>query len=399
MTRFGAEFNVRVFLFRFLRYDEIMLKILYVITQSELGGAQKYVFDMAQGARRQGYDVTVASAPNPSFRDALEHNGVVFRELKHSRRALHFLTDIKLLLSLVKLLRTEKPDILHLNSSKIGGLGALAGKLCHVRKIIFTAHGWAFNERRPWWQQTAIILASRFAALFQDTIICVSDFDRKAALARKVAPESKLVTVHNGIDVKEFMFLSKEEAREKLGIGQDNFVVGTVANLYKNKSLDTLVLSAISASHAVPDIRFVIIGEGVERARLESMIAKYHLSGHVTLAGALENAPHYLKAFDVFCLPSKKEGLPYTLLEAMAARVPVIASAVGGIPEIITHEKNGLLLKPASPGTLWDAIAFLMKNKKKAKEMQTAAFETVKTGFSRKRMIEETLALYAQQRP
>ena len=190
-----------------------MLKILYVITQSELGGAQKYVLDLAQGARRQGHEVTVASAPNPPFRDALANDGIAFSEIKHSRRALHFFTDVKLFFSLVKLLRTEKPDVLHLNSSKIGGLGALTGRLCHVRKIVFTAHGWAFNERRPWWQKHAIVFISRFAALFQDIIICVSDFDKKTALAYKIAPERKLVAIHNGIDVKEFGFLSREEAR------------------------------------------------------------------------------------------------------------------------------------------------------------------------------------------
>ncbi len=358
------------------------------------GGAQKYVLDVAQGAQEAGYEAIVASAPNPHFRDALAGAGIVFREMKHSQRTLRFVTDIKLFFALYKLIRAEKPDILHLNSSKIGGLGALAGRLARVPKIVFTAHGWAFNEKRPWWQKTAIICASKCAALFQDAIICVSGYDKKSALAHSIALARKLVVIHNGIDAQALKFLLRKEAREKFGIAENNFVVGTIANLYQNKSLDTLALAAISASHAIPEMRIVIIGEGSERARLENLIAKYHLEKTVILAGALENAQQYLKAFDLFVLPSKKEGLPYALLEAMAAKIPCVVSSAGGMPEIIENGKNGLILPHMTPSALADAMVSVHKNKKQAKAMGTAALETLKKKFSLENMIKKTLALY-----
>lgn len=375
-----------------------MQKILYLITQSELGGIQKYVLDMAKGAHDAGNDVTVASTPDKYFHDTLTREGIAFREIKYSQHAFHFGTEIRLFFSLYRLIQTEKPQVLHLNSSRIGGLGALAGKLAHVPKIVFTTHGWTFNEPLPWWQRRLIIFASRFATLFQNAIICVSDFDKKSALAHHVAPEKRLTVIYNGINIKKQSHLPREEARKELRLGESDFVIGSIANFYKSKSLDTLILAAISAVHDRLESKFVIIGDGPERARLENLIAKYHLENHVMLAGARENAAQYLKAFDVFVLPSKKEGLPYAILEAMAAKVPCVASAVCGIPEIIEHEKNGLLLKRPSPGTVWDAIMYLAEHKKRAKELQSAAFETVRTKFSLEKMVKETLALYERER-
>ena len=177
-------------------------------------------------------------------------------------------------------------------------------------------------------------------------------------------------------------------------IDEKSLAVGTIANFYKTKSLDTLVLAAISAVHLSPSIKFVIIGDGPERIKIEELIKKYRLDGYFLLTGALKNAGQYLKAFDIFVMPSKKEGLPYALLEAMAAKIACVASAVGGIPEIIENERNGLLIKDMSPGKLNDAISRLIKDKKTTRALGAAAAETIQSKFSLKQMLEKTLALY-----
>lgn len=374
-----------------------MQKILYITSQVNPGGIRKYVLDMAKGARDAGNDITVASIPNKRFSDILKHEGITFREIQHFQSAFHFITDIQLFFSLYKLIRNEKPNVLHLNGSKIGALGAFAGKLAHVPKVIFTAHGWAFNELYPWWQKRLIIFISRFATLFQNKIICTSHFDKTSALLHHVAPESKIIVIHNGIDIKQF-YLPREDARKILRCEESSFIIGTIANFYKKKSLDTILLAAISAIHDKPESKFVLIGDGPERSSLENLIKKYHLQNQIVLVGSKENAAQYMKAFDVFVLPSKKESLPYVILEALAAKVPCIVSSVGGISEIIEHEKNGLLLKHVSPGTLWDAILYLTQHKKTARELQSAGFETVKTNFSLEHMIRETLVLYGSER-
>ena len=371
-----------------------MKKILFIITKSEIGGAQKYVLDMALGAKNVGFAVAVASEQNSYFYETLSELGIEFIEIKNLQRSVNLALDAKLLFELIKIIRKEKPDVVHLNSSKIGALGAIAAKLARVPRVIFTAHGWAFNDPRQAWGKYAIIAVSRMVALFQDKIICVSDCDKEAALKYKIAPPEKLIAIHNGINQKALSLLARKEARARLGIDEKSLVVGTIANFYKTKSLDTLVLAAISAVHLSPQIKFVIIGDGPERIKIEELIKKYRLDGYFMLTGALKNASQYLKAFDIFVMPSKKEGLPYALLEAMAAKTVCIASAVGGIPEIIENEKNGLLIKDMSPGKLSDAISRLIKNKKTARALGLAAAETIQSKFSIKQMLEKTLAIY-----
>ncbi|MBI5913461.1 glycosyltransferase family 4 protein [Candidatus Azambacteria bacterium] len=371
-----------------------MKKILFIITKSEIGGAQKYVLDIARGAKEHGFAVSVASEHNSSFYETLTAAGIPFHEIKSVQRAINVWKEIKLFFELLSLIRREKPDVLHLNSSKIGGIGAIAGKIARVPKIIFTAHGWAFNDFRPPWQKQAIILVSKFAALFQDTIICVSEHDEKGALEHHIAPAKKLITIHNGIDsaIAAKKLMPRKEAREKLGIAEDAFIVGTIANFYKNKALDMLPFAAISAAHS--DVHFVIIGEGPEREKIERLIEKYQLKDRFTLTGALQDANIYLKAFDIFVLPSRKEGLPYALLEAMAAKLTCVASDVGGIPEIIENGVNGITIKHITPGKLWEAIAACRKDKKHCKELAMRGEETVEEKFSLETMVRDTLALY-----
>ena len=371
-----------------------MKKILFIITKSEIGGAQKYVLDMAAGAKNAGFAVAVASEQNSYFYEILTELGIEFIEIKNLQRSVNFAMDAKLLFELIKIIRKEKPDVVHLNSSKIGALGAIAAKLARVPRVVFTAHGWAFRDPRQVWEKYAIIAVSRLAALFQDRIICVSECDKEAALKYKIAPPEKLVVIHNGINPKALSLLARKEARTRLDIDEKSLVVGTIANFYKTKSLDTLVLAAISAIHLSPQIKFVIIGDGPERIKIEELIKKYRLDGHFLLTGTMKNAGQFLKAFDIFVMPSKKEGLPYALLEAMAAKIACVASAVGGIPEIIENEKNGLLIKDMSPGKLNDAISRLIKDKKTTRALGAAAAETIQSKFSLKQMLEKTLTLY-----
>src|SRR3972149_322598 len=371
-----------------------MKKILFIITKSEIGGAQKDVLDMATGAKNAGFAVAVASEQNSYFYETLTELGIEFIEIKNLQRSVNFALDAKLLFELIKIIRKEKPGVVHLNSSKIGVLGAIAAKLARVPRVIFTAHGWAFLDPRQAWEKYAIIAVSRLTALLQDKIICVSECDKEAGLKYKIAPIEKLVAIHNGINPKALSLLARKEARARLNIDEKSLAVGTIANFYKTKSLDTLVLAAISAVHLSPSIKFVIIGDGPERIKIEELIKKYRLDGAFLLTGTMKNAGQFLKAFDIFVMPSKKEGLPYALLEAMAAKIACVASAVGGIPEIIENERNGLFLQEIDAGSTKEAISRLIKDKKTTRALGAAAAETIQSKFSLKQMLEKTLTLY-----
>ena len=382
-----------------------MKKVLFIITQAEIGGAQKHVIDLASELSKTGeFECAVASEPNENFAKILKENGVEFSPIKRLQRSINPLSDLFALFEIYNLIKSQKPDIVHLHSSKAGVLGVLAGRMAGVKKIVFTAHGWVFNEQLPWFKKRLYILISRFTALFQDSIICVSEYDKTAALKYKIAPEKKLFVIPNGINVEKLKFLEKEQAKKqiqeignwKLEIG--NFIVGSIANLYKNKAIDVLIEAAREIKNKKENIKneflFLVIGEGKERENLELRIKNYELSDHFFLIGAVPEAWKYLKAFDIFVLPSLKEGFPYAILEAMAAGLPIVASKVGGIPEMIAGGENGLLIKPGDAKELAAAILRLSQDEEMAKKLGNEAERTVKEKFGLQEMVKKTTEVY-----
>jgi len=372
-------------------------KILYLVTQSEWGGAQKYIFDLATNLP-ENFDVLVATGEgNDELLSKLQDKNIKTIKLKYLKRAINPFFDILAFFEIKKLLKNERPDVIHLNSSKISILGSLVAKSIFnpPSLIIYTAHGWVFNEPLPFWKKNLYLKLERYTAKFKNKIICVSEFDKQVALDNKICLENKLVTIHNGINVNNLQFFDKNEARQKLNKGYEisdkEYVIGTIANLYKTKGLNYLIEAANEIVKQISDIQFVIIGEGPEEQYLKLKIKNSELKNSIIMTGKIDEAHKYLKAFDIFILPSIKEGLPYTLLEAITAKLPIIATKVGGIPEIIEDQTNGLLVEPANPQKLANAIIKLL-NDNSLKQLLISNINLDK--FSLQQMIDKTLVLY-----
>lgn len=327
-------------------------KILFVVTLNEWGGAQKYVFDLATHLPKDQFDILVAVGieGNGELIKKLSQNSIKSSAVKNLRRDIKPISDLKAFFELLQLFKNASPDVVHLNSTKAGVLGSIAAKLAGVPKIIYTVHGWVFHEPLSPFTKIFYYLAEKVTAFFKSKIICVSEFDRKIAIEKKVAKAEKLVTIHNGIDRATIKHYEKDEARKRLSVitgkelKHDKIVIGTVANFYKTKGLPYL----IDAAHTLPQYTFLIIGEGPERQSLEKRIREKK-AANVILAGFIPEASQYLKAFDCFVLPSVKEGYPYTILEALFAEIPIIGTNVGGMPEMLPHE---CLIPPADSGAL-----------------------------------------------
>jgi len=325
-----------------------MKKILYIATQSEIGGAQRYLFDLATNLPKSQWEVHVAAGGKGELSEWLKKEHIPFHKMRFLARAINPIVDILAYFEIKKLLLKLKPDIAHLNSSKAGTLGSLACQAAGIPKVIYTAHGFVFNEPlNPIikWIYREIEMAN---AKRNSKTITVSEYDYKTGRAAGI-PAKKLICIHNGIDVREQYFLAKEEARKKIlkdvEMKKGQKLVGCIANFYGTKGLDTL----IHAIGKIENAKLVIIGEGKNRYNLERLIKKLNIKSRVILAGSIPGASQYLKAFDLFVLASKKEGLPYTLLEAAGARVPIVATKVGGVPEIIDDGINGYLVPPNNP--------------------------------------------------
>ena len=389
--------------------DKSTKKILFIITKSVWGGAQKYVFDMATSLPKDQFEPIVAGGGKGIMAEKIISAGLPYLEIKSFQRDINFWKEIFSFFEILKILFKTKPDIVHVSSSKAGGTAGVAILFYTAIKkavkpfrmtspydregekasplsdnylavkpprggltAIFTVHGWAFLESRPRWQISLIKLASKITCLFYDKVICVSQNDYNEAIKNKIAPARKLTVIHIGINPADYNFLSKKEARaqlrdsvSKLGLETESLVIGTIGEATKNKGHKYL----IEASKKFPDIKLNIISN-------------------------IPNASKYLKNFDIFVLPSLKEGLPYAVLEAGLAGLPVIASNVGGIPEIIENGKEGLLIPPADPEELSVAIKKLIKDKTLCENLAKNLREKIQKEFSLEKMLEQTISLY-----
>jgi glycosyltransferase involved in cell wall biosynthesis len=327
-------------------------------------------------------------------------------------------------------LRCEKPDIIHISSSKAGILGRLVGWMAGIDQIFYTAHGWVFNEKISGWKKWFYLWLEKIMALFTEKIFCVSKYDMDVAL-KYGFDGSKLKLIYNGVDVKgekfqisnfKFQTNLKQIPNSKSQISNEmqnpsdkkpdsachprvessaralrhrgsttndqNIIIGTVANFFGTKNLGLLAEIAEVLVKIDDKFRFVIVGDGPERKKVEDKIVQLKLEKYFELTGQLENFQDKLGNFDVFVLCSSKEGFPYILLEAGLAKVPIVASAVGGVSELIVDGETGLLCHELDKNLFARKIMDSIKNKQKSMMMAEKLCDNILKDFSLAKMQE-----------
>lgn len=390
---------------------EKKLKILYVITKGNWGGAQRYVFDLATHETNNQFEIVVLIGEGTELKTRLTEKKIRVIPFSFMNRDISFWNDFITLGRLFRLFTREQPDIVHLNSSKAGGLGGLAARLSNLSsfllyrinairypiktiRIIFTAHGLPMDENRPIGQRLAILAVSYFTVLLSHHTICVSKKDA-ARVSCWPFVQTKGAVIPLGITAPPF--LSRSEARAILeraihkpsGFLSDKLIIGTIAELTTNKGLPYAIL----ALKELPQAQYIIIGDGEKQNKILDDIRTEGLADRIFLAGQIPNAARLLKAFTIFLLPSLKEGLPYALLEAGLARLPVIASAVGGIPDLITAQ-TGILVNPKQPKEITIALSALLMDKKRQTDLGANLERRITKQHSLNEMITKTHALY-----
>ncbi|MFH1457092.1 MAG: glycosyltransferase [Patescibacteria group bacterium] len=353
------------------------MKILYIITQGEQGGAQKNVFDLATNMRREGHDVCVATGKQKSETDSwllnnLDKNGFEKKKLiilNNLIRNISVIKDMGVFFETLFLIRKIKPDIVHLHSSKAGTICAVSAKILRV-KVVYTVHGFVFLEPMSFIKKIFYIIAEFIASFFRDKTITVSKYDMNIGRKFKIIRGDKGLVVYNGLDLnKKKLILDKEQAVEFISdkickkIDNNTKIIGVIANLYKTKGLNYLIRAFYKIRKQNKNIIIVVFGEGYMRKNIESLIKKLNLINCFFLPGTVTDAYKYLRGFDLTILPSIKEGFPYAILESMLAEVPVMATNVGGISEI-SEELNKNLIKPADVDDLFNKIMSFIKQEK-----------------------------------
>jgi len=324
-------------------------------------------------------------------------------------RDIKILDEIFVFFDLLKIILKERPNVIHLNSSKIGGLGSLAGHIYNLSKnkderskIVFTAHGWAFNESRSFISIFIIKIVSLITSILSHEIIVVSEFDKRSSSWMPFV-QKKITRIYNGININT-KFEDREKAR-KIILGTkakkyENYKwIGTIAELTKNKGLSYGIegfrnFIKKTKAHKKENYIYVIIGEGEDREKIENYIKINGLEKEIFIVGFKNNASSLLNAFDVFVFPSIKEGFPYALLETGVAKLPTIATTVGGIPEIIDNIKSGILVRPKRNEEITSALRIIFSDKNKADMLGKVLYENISQRFSLSDMVLKTIHIY-----
>lgn len=334
-------------------------RVLFVITLAETGGAQAYVAHLLPALADRFGVAVAAHGPGP-LRDAARAAGVPFFPLRHVRRPISLWRDLLGLLELIRLLRRERPDILHANSSKAGVLGRLAAVAVGVPVRIFTVHGWGFEA----FSGLASLLyrwADRLMSPMTTVTICVGESERAAGLAARTCRNDRTVVIRNAVDVA-----AAPKARHAGGTPR----IIMVGRLQPPKDPVTLVRAFARLRRE--SFAAVVVGDGPARPMLETEIRRLGLDGAVELAGECCDVPERLAGADVFVLSSSQEGLPLSILEAMAAGLPVVATAVGGIPELVVDGQTGFLVPRGDAEALAAALARLIDDRALRRRLGTA---------------------------
>ncbi len=371
-------------------------KVLFLITKSNWGGAQRYVYDLATSLNPAEYEIVVALGGDGPLKQKLEVAGIRTISVPHLVRDISFSKELRSFLDIYRIIRAERPQVLHVNSSKAGGIGAFWGRLLRVPRVVYTAHGWAFNEDRSWLSRAVVGFFHWLTICFAHTTITVSD-----ALQRQMrwpGVSGKLQTIHLGRSAPHV--LNRAAARTALAAEQpalqpyvaDVWLI-SVGELHPVKRHCDAIRAVKDLLPEYPTLRYCIIGDGQLRTSLAATIAELKLTEHVFLLGHLEDAAQYLRAADIFLFPSRSEALGYAALEAAQAGLPIVASNVGGIPEIVRDGECGTLVPPEDPAALAGAIRRYLAEPARANAHADAAQQRSQS-FSIRRMVAATAAVY-----
>lgn len=378
-----------------------MSRVLLAITKSELGGAQRYVDQLVRLLPRHGFEPVVACGGDGWLVDQARAAGAEVIQVPglSAARTFQGLAELRTLGELGRLIREGDFDVVHGNSTRAGFLTRWAAHRARVPVVIFTAHGFFFQERMHGLRRATYAAAERLAARWSDAIITVSEADRTAAVRAGLCPVEKLITIRNGLDQDHLLRLRQgrvHAGRTALPCGgSSSFLVGTLANLYPTKGLDHLVGAMADVRKVEPSARLVVVGEGPERLRLEALVRVHGVEGTVTFLGRMADPWRVLSGVDLFVLSSTKEGLPFALIEAMAAGLPIVATRVGGIPEVLVDGRSALLVPPGDPGALSQAICRLLREPRLATALgEEAQHAFLGDGLTAEAMAAATAGLY-----
>ena len=372
-------------------------RIAHVITRLDLGGAQENTLYCVRHHARSRFDVElIAGAGGELDSEAGRIPEARVQLAPYLRHEIAPAADVLALLRLVRHFSKARVDLVHTHSSKAGLLGRLAARLAGVPAVVHTVHGWSFNRTQPSAVQTAFVGLERAVAPLADRLVVVSEHDAREGRSRHIGRPDQYTLVRSGIDAAAYGVApaDRESVRRSLGIEPHHVLVGTLACLKPQKAPLDFVRAAAAARTHHPELRFVVAGDGPLREAASREIAELGLAGIVQLLGWRRDVAALLGAMDVFLLTSRFEGLPRAVLQAMAAGVPVVATAVNGTPEAVRDRASGLLVPPEAPERAAEAVIELVRDPGLRARCIAGGRAALGDGFDIRRMVHRLEEIY-----
>lgn len=381
-------------------------RIIHIITRMTRGGAQENTLATLLGLRESGFEATLITGPSwdkegEILSQAIEEklDLVILPALV---REIDFWNDGIALLRLLTLLRKIPCRVIHTHTSKAGLLGRVAAFLARMPVVLHTPHGHVFHSYFSKWKERLFILLERALAERTDRLIALTDACRKEHLALGIGKPEQWVVIPSGVDERSFADIGddrKENVRRLFGIPPRAKVVGFVGRLSSIKGPRYLAEAFPRIKRAFPGSHFLFVGDGEERALLESKVRESGLNSAVTFAGRRSDPGEAISVMDVLVVPSLNEGMGRVIVEAGFLAKAVVGTRVGGIPELLEDGVTGLLVEPRDPGEIAEAVNRLLSNGDLAKALGKSLREKVLAGFTEKRMLERIEDLYRKLSP
>lgn len=383
---------------------DMALSVAHVITELPIGGAQDNTLLTVERLDRGRFVPTLISSPSGGYLERVRlgrYRKILTRSLV---RPANPVTDVCALWRLIEIFSRGnggRPfDIVHTHSSKAGFLGRIAARMAGCPVVVHTVHGWPFNNSQSWPVKQGFIMAERATAAISDCIVTVCETVRDEAISLGIGSPGTLRAIYSGMDFSPFDAIDRYEARERIRsefrVPPGGALVGMVARLFPQKAPLLFLDVAASLLVDLPDTRFIFVGDGPMRQEFEAGIIGRGLKGRVIAAGWRSDIAEILTALDVFLLTSLWEGLGRAITEAAYCGVPIVASKVNGVPEVVRDGETGFLFDSGDTDAAAALVRKILTDFDLAVGLSRASTEKIRHQFSIDRMVREIEELYLE---